>query len=326
MEQNNPGQSDTVQLNEGQVEILSGRDNTLYESNAGSLSNGAGEHLFAGRTSQASNYRRRALLWFDVASAIPEGAEITHVTLQMNVSRAPMTTPEIFYLHRVTADWGEGASHAGGEEGSGGEAESGDATWIHRFHDDLLWATPGGDYESEPSGEAIIEGLGSYSWEATDTMNQDVQSWLDEPDDNSGWVVIGNEEVSQTSKRFDSRHHPTENNRPRLIVDYQIPTSSEEIITDVPSSFRLFQNFPNPFNPVTQIRYRLDSNGPVRLVIYNVLGMEVQVLVDEVQSAGEHLAVWDTGTSGNINLSSGVYFYRLYHGSRSETRQMLLVK
>jgi hypothetical protein len=80
----------------------------------------------------------------------------------------------------------------------------------------------------------------------------------------------------------------------------------EESPASIPTSFALAQNFPNPFNPSTTIRYALPEAGVVRLVVFNAVGQRVADLVDEAQAAGYHDVRFDGST-----LSSGVYFYRL---------------
>lgn len=91
-----------------------------------------------------------------------------------------------------------------------------------------------------------------------------------------------------------------------------------------PLTFGLAQNYPNPFNPSTTIRYTLPAAGPVRLVVYNALGQEIETLVDGRQDAGMHEARFVPGTSGAA--ASGVYYYRLIAGDRCETRSMVYVK
>ncbi len=92
----------------------------------------------------------------------------------------------------------------------------------------------------------------------------------------------------------------------------------------LPFQFSLSQNFPNPFNPSTMIMYNLPSSAFVTLKVYNALGKEVAVLVNQNQNGGEHMEVFDIGkTSG---LASGVYFYRLTAGSLVQTRKMMLIK
>ncbi len=89
----------------------------------------------------------------------------------------------------------------------------------------------------------------------------------------------------------------------------------------VPTSFALDQNYPNPFNPTTQIRYTTDQSGQIELKVYNLLGVEVATLVDQVQPAGEHAVSFD-----GSDLPSGVYLYRLTQGTKISTKQMMLVK
>jgi hypothetical protein len=83
----------------------------------------------------------------------------------------------------------------------------------------------------------------------------------------------------------------------------------------------LHSNFPNPFNPVTDIRYDLPEDMHVTLKVYDVLGKEVANLVDEVQSAGYKSAMFD-----GSGFPSGVYFYRLTAGTFVEMKKMIFAK
>lgn len=98
-------------------------------------------------------------------------------------------------------------------------------------------------------------------------------------------------------------------------------TSVEEQKADVPTDLRLMQNFPNPFNPTTQIAFELPQQSNVRLAVYDMLGREVAVLVNETRSAGSHQVTWNAG-----NMASGVYLYQLTANGQSTTRRMLLMK
>lgn len=94
----------------------------------------------------------------------------------------------------------------------------------------------------------------------------------------------------------------------------------------LPETFLLEQNYPNPFNPATKIKYTIPAseNGqtlPVNLKVFDLLGNEIKVLVDEAQSAGNYEIVFD-GTG----LSSGVYFYRLNAGEFSDSKKLILMK
>lgn len=87
------------------------------------------------------------------------------------------------------------------------------------------------------------------------------------------------------------------------------------------------QNFPNPFNPATTIRYGLPQAEKVTLQIYNVLGEEVVTLLsDERQEAGYHAAIWDGRNREGRQVSSGMYVYRLRAGNSVMTKKMLLVQ
>jgi hypothetical protein len=91
------------------------------------------------------------------------------------------------------------------------------------------------------------------------------------------------------------------------------------------TDYALEQNYPNPFNPSTTIRYSIQVAGKVKLTLYNLLGSEVAVLVNEQQEAGNHTVQFSTDDSG-ANLGSGIYFYTLNSGSFSQTRKMIVLK
>ncbi|MDE2998489.1 MAG: T9SS type A sorting domain-containing protein [Gemmatimonadota bacterium] len=94
----------------------------------------------------------------------------------------------------------------------------------------------------------------------------------------------------------------------------------------LPDRFSLEQNMPNPFNPSTAIGYQLPEAGMVRLAIYNLIGQEVRVLVNERRNAGTFTATWDGTDALGRRVASGVYLYRIQAGSFSATRRMLLLK
>jgi len=207
------------QLVPDKVTLPAKKDNTIYESSTGSLSNGAGDYFFAG--SSGTGGKKRALIMFDIAgSGIPAGSTVTGAKLTLYMSRTTVG-PQPVELHRLLKDWGEGTSHAAGEEGSGGPATTGDATWLHTFYNTSFWTNPAGDSEPSASASEDVNAVGFYPWTSEQTAN-DVQSWLDKPSDNFGWLLLGNEAVS-SAKRFDSRTNPTIANRPALIVQYKAP-------------------------------------------------------------------------------------------------------
>ena len=103
---------------------------------------------------------------------------------------------------------------------------------------------------------------------------------------------------------------------------------SVKIIGDgqLPREFALLQNFPNPFNPSTTIRYALPSQTHVMLKIYDILGQEVKTLINEVQEAGYRSAEWNSMDNSGLAVGSGTYFCRLTAGNFIETKKLLLVK
>jgi hypothetical protein len=90
---------------------------------------------------------------------------------------------------------------------------------------------------------------------------------------------------------------------------------------EIPNVYNLEQNYPNPFNPTTMISFDIPKADNVKLVVYDVLGREVALLVNQFRQAGTYDVQFDGST-----LSSGVYFYRLETGSFTQTKKMLLVK
>jgi len=102
-----------------------------------------------------------------------------------------------------------------------------------------------------------------------------------------------------------------------VVVGFQ-----DEIAQDfLPDEFELEQNFPNPFNPITNISYSISSQGKVDLIVYDILGRGIQSIVSEVQAPGKHRVTFD-----GSKLSSGIYFYRLIFNGGSIIKKMTLIK
>jgi hypothetical protein len=205
------------------ISINPSKDNTLYQYNpaAGDLSNALGNHFFTG-TIAFDGEIRRGVLAFDIAGNIPPGSTITAASLSMNMSRTIDGFARTTELHKLLADWGEGTSHAPGEEGSGAPATPNDATWRHRFYDTIFWTTQGGDFSPTVSASQSVILVGQYVWSSAQ-MITDVQSWLDNPASNFGWLVLGDESTSPTAKRFDTRESASP---PVLTIVYTEPTQS----------------------------------------------------------------------------------------------------
>lgn len=113
------------------------------------------------------------------------------------------------------------------------------------------------------------------------------------------------------------------NNSPRL-WEITLPLANATAVRQLsnpPKSFELSQNYPNPFNPSTVIRYQLPVDGNVTLRVYDVLGREVETVVDEKQDAGTHAATFNAAS-----LPSGMYFYRLQAGNHTFVKKAILMK
>jgi hypothetical protein len=104
---------------------------------------------------------------------------------------------------------------------------------------------------------------------------------------------------------------------------YFAPGTSEVAVRvdNTPLRFNLEQNYPNPFNPSTTIKFELPRASQVNLSVFDILGREVSVLVNERRGAGVYEVKFD-----GSNLASGVYFYRLQAGSFLQTMKLLLIR
>jgi len=168
-----------------------------------------------------------------------------------------------------------------------------------------------------PSGKAWAVGQNStilystdwgYTWSAQESgLSASVELWEVYFINNSeGWIVGGG--IGQPGVIL----HTTNGG---------VLTSVDEENSDVPQYFRLAQNYPNPFNPTTTINFDLPQSSTVRLSVFDLLGREVSVLVNERREAGHHSVNFN-----GFDLSSGVYFYRLQAGEFVQTRNFVLLR
>jgi len=200
------------------VYLLPSKDNTIFDDQPSQASNGQGIYLYAGLNSLNSN--RRGLIAFDL-TAIPANATVTAASLSMFLAENGFLSEEVISLSKVGRDWGEGASNAGTSGFASGQAQSGDATWVHNFFNTSFWASPGGDFTATPSANTLVSYQNaSYIWSSAGLV-ADVQSWISDPSTNFGWVILGDEFDQGNGQRFGTREHST--NPPQLAVTYQVP-------------------------------------------------------------------------------------------------------
>lgn len=104
-------------------------------------------------------------------------------------------------------------------------------------------------------------------------------------------------------------------------LDNKLERSGAAKITGNTDDYRLYQNFPNPFNPATIINYKINQPGFVNLKVYNLVGQVVKTLVSEYQEAGTYSKQFDAS-----QLSAGVYLYKLQISSFASVKRMTLIK
>src|SRR5439155_8692723 len=237
------------------------------------------------------------VLAFNVAGSIPPGSTITSASLSMNMSRTLLNTARTIELHKLLADWGQGTSDASGQEGQGIAAATNDATWRHRFYNTIFWTTQGGDFSGTVSASQSVGAIGLYVWSSTQ-MVADVQSWLDNPATNFGWLVLGNEAINDTTKRFDTRESTIP---PVLTIDY---TASTPTPTPTPGPITL-----------TALGRKVGGINTVRLDWSGATSSQVDVYRNNaliVTTANDGLYVDSTGDTGRAR-----YTYRVCEAGTS---------
>ncbi len=110
------------------------------------------------------------------------------------------------------------------------------------------------------------------------------------------------------------------------LVGENIQLPGTEAVVDVPATYEIAQNQPNPFNPETVIKYALPNATQVSIRIYNIVGQLVKTLVDDYQPAGQHQVVWNGTSENGERVASGIYLYRFVTPDHQQTLKMTLLK
>jgi hypothetical protein len=143
-------------------------------------------------------------------------------------------------------------------------------------------------------------------------------------DDLTGWFVAQGFTPDVTGISFGSDSewfYVYLNHFSKIVLGVIKNTTDIKGQVEIPTEFKLEQNFPNPFNPVTQISFALPKDGFTNLTVYNSIGVEVSALISEVKAAGNYSISFNAS-----QLPSGIYFYELSSGSFKSTKKMILLK
>lgn len=159
--------------------------------------------------------------------------------------------------------------------------------------------------------ELSVDNGSSWSTIAESTPNTGTYSWLVEAQDSSDQCLIRITNVDDGLVTDASDD----------VFTIDIVSGVENLEQGIPSEFNLSQNYPNPFNPVTLIKYQVPEASMVSIKIYDVIGREIAVLVNEVKNPGNYQVSFESK-----NLASGVYFYKMVAGDFSSVRKMNLLK
>ncbi|MBD3288620.1 T9SS type A sorting domain-containing protein [candidate division KSB1 bacterium] len=123
------------------------------------------------------------------------------------------------------------------------------------------------------------------------------------------------------------------NSKKKNLGRMKLVTGSEDFVLQnsdriplKPLEFKLYHNYPNPFNPMTRISFDLPKRAQVELYIYNIMGQRVRKLADHMFRGGHHELTWDGRSDSGNFVSSGLYFIRLKSGTHVATQKMMIVK
>ena len=246
----------------------------------------------------SSGSKRRGLLHFDLSS-LPADAIIATASLNIFVNKlAPGSAGQPVEAYKLTSNWGEGTSNSNGG-GQGVAAQTNDATWSTRFTGTPgPWTTAGGDFISSISGSVPISGTGAFSITGS-ALAADVQSWIANPTSNFGWILTGNEALSQDARRLSSRQSANVAERPTLTITFSIlPVTLKAFSAQLQQ-----QNILLKWETVTEI----DNNYfGIEHSTNGTRFTEIQ----RVNGAGNSVLPRSYSFS-HLNITSGKHFYRL---------------
>jgi spore coat protein A len=214
-----------------QIALVATQDNTIYAESDSTF--GKGQCLQVGVSGffiGVPTHARRALLQFDL-SGVPAGSQIVSARLKLTQTGGIADPQPFVFLHRLTQAWGEGTTRfpspppctPNGAPADGEWPTAGSATWNFAFYGGDPWSAPGGAFDAtigasaqgvRPVNPMTLEGEGLLA---------DVQRWIAHPEENHGWILVGDESHSATGLRFASREATSPASRPTLTIDFTVP-------------------------------------------------------------------------------------------------------
>ena len=169
------------------------------------------------------------------------------------------------------------------------------------------------------------ENIGWRSMGITEYVLNDLDSGRDKSQFRIRFSISHDDDLYQDFIEFYTGSHSIY--KPYIVLNYVQSTSiNETSLSNIPIIISLNQNFPNPFNPITTLRYDLPEQGFVTITIYDMLGREIRSLVSTAQEAGFKSVIWDATNDYGKPVSAGVYLYQIQAGEFVQTKKMVLLK
>jgi hypothetical protein len=248
--------------------------------------NGSITHLYQGQYGVCWD---RILIRWDLSS-LPKGISITSAVMELKCNMLFGSPNGRMVYYRFSGDWGE---------------------------TDVTCAT----LPIHAIEDSVVTGWPSMNrWHSVDITKM-VQKWVADPAANFGLYGHSAQTTSQCCAEFNSSDASPDTVRPKLTITYLDPRDAEERGASRPIRFSLGQNHPNPFNPATVIEYSIPRTEAVSLKIYNLLGDEVQTLVNGIQEPGAYRV-----RLNGSRLVAGIYLYRIRAGNFSDVKKLIFAK
>ncbi|MBI4546471.1 MAG: T9SS type A sorting domain-containing protein [Ignavibacteriae bacterium] len=245
-----------------------------------------------------------------VAINVDGGATFVWVKRVGNFNRA--------YTQRVRSD-GSLAFSGGPIEVSAFDSAA-NGTWaiVTSGHDSKIYINADGRNNNSLYGQRI-DSSGNRLWNTNDNVISLRQlGYVDAITDAvGGFIVVG---FDQSDFGIRTQQVSVNGNLGEIIL------SVRESLFEIPQQLYLYQNFPNPFNPHTKIRFEIPERAHVLLNVYNLMGQEVATLVDGVKEPGRYEVIFSAEGGDASALSTGIYFYRLNAGNYTSVRKLILIK